>query len=64
MSNESTSKWHAIREMWGGLGVFLIVALFIIISFFNGKRDEQIRIEKIRACSHAQDIVACIKSVN
>lgn len=49
--------------MWGGLGLFLVVVLLILVSFWNGGRGQQVRLAKINACAHAADPAACIRAV-
>lgn len=56
-------KWHHLHEMWAGLGVFLVIVLVLIISYLNGGRTHDLQTQKIKACSHAADVAACIHQV-
>lgn len=61
---ETTDKWYVNLDLWLGLGVFLTLALIIITSYLGTASDNRVRVEKVRACSHATDVTACIKVVN
>lgn len=64
MSEEPTNtKWYYIKEMWGGLGVFLIIVLWAILAFLNGDRRQTVELERIRACGQSENVAACIKAV-
>lgn len=63
-TNGNKTKWKAIREMWSGLGLFLVIVLWIIVAYLNGGRNHDIEVQKIKACGRATDIAACIKQVD
>jgi hypothetical protein len=55
-----SAKWRYIRDMWGGLGLFLIVFLLI---FGQQILDHETAQSKIASCAHAVDVTGCIKAV-
>ena len=57
-------KWKYIREMWGGLGLFIVIILiFVAPGMYDTYNDHQIKQSKVQACSHATDVTACIAAV-
>ena len=63
-SEGQSKKWKYIRDMWGGLGFFLFLVLFLAVpSLYGTYADHQTKQAKISACSHAADVTACIQAV-
>lgn len=60
MTAARRGAWYYIHEMWAGLGVFLLIFLWLILDFLNGGRGLDLKRAKINACSHATDVASCI----
>jgi hypothetical protein len=62
-NDEDGGKWHYISEMWVGLCIFLLVVIWIVITYLNAGRAASLHRAEVNACSHSTDVTACIKAV-
>lgn len=64
LADGGAQKWRSIRDMWGGLGFFLIILLlFVAPGLYDSYNDHQIKMQKVQACSRATDVTNCIRAV-
>ena len=65
LADGGAQKWKYIRDMWGGLGIFLVIVLFFIApGFYHSYNEHQIKSDEVQACAHAVDVTACITAVD
>lgn len=61
------TKWYYIKEMWGGLGLFLVIVLWAVLAFLNGHEDRTNDVKRykarVTACQHAENVQSCIQAV-